>query len=115
MKKILLVFMVVMLFASASFAQGQGYAYGHRKHRKHNIDQHQKNQEKRIRKGLKSGSLTTNEANQLLKEQDAIKAERRAARADGVVTKQERKSIKAHQKQANRDIKSAKHNGERRR
>lgn len=114
MKKLLLLVMAIGLFANITFAQGRGYAYGHRHHRRHNIDQHQKNQEKRIVKGVRKGSISTNEADRLLREQDSIKAERRAARADGVVTKQERKNIKAHQKQANRDIKSAKHNSERR-
>ena len=111
MKKVLLMAIATLLFANVTFAQGY---YGHRHHRRHDIDKHQKNQEKSIVKGVRKGSISTNEADRLLREQDSIKAERRAARADGVVTKQERRSIKSHQKQANRDIKNAKHNSERR-
>jgi hypothetical protein len=65
---------------------------------------------KRIGQGVKSGELTKAETANLARGQRAIRKEKKAARADGVVTKQERKEIRKDKKQQSRKIARKKHN-----
>ena len=75
------------------------------------IGQTQRNQEARIAEGVRSGELTRPEARNLQQQQRTIQTEKRAARADGVVTSAERRQIKRQQAHANRAIYKKKHNG----
>jgi uncharacterized membrane protein YebE (DUF533 family) len=103
MKKILSA-IIIALFASASLLP----VYAQDKNPKDNtpkVNRRQNRQEKRIQEGAKSGELTREEAAKLKAEQEAIQAQKRAAKSDGVVTKKERKSIKTNQKEAGKDIK----------
>lgn len=68
------------------------------------VNRQQRKQEKRIRHGQRRGDLTRDEAQRLKAEQDAIQNQKQAAKADGVVTKQERKDLHKSQKQAAKDI-----------
>lgn len=61
------------------------------------IDQHQANQERRIDQGVVSGSLTQREANRLERGQQRVDNMENRAKADGVVTRQERARL--HQAQ----------------
>jgi ABC-type sugar transport system substrate-binding protein len=61
------------------------------------IDQRQAKQQARINQGVASGKITPT-------------ANKATAKADGVVTQQERKSLKNQQNQANRAIARKKHN-----
>ena len=63
----------------------------------------------RIQEGVKSGELTRHEAHKLRAEQRTIRAEKRMAKADGVVTAEERAKIKHDQKRASRHIYKQKH------
>lgn len=74
------------------------------------ISQTQRAQEGRIAEGVRSGALTRPEAGQLQQQQNRIRADKRAAKADGVVTRAERRKIKREQAQANRAIYRKKHN-----
>ncbi len=65
---------------------------------------------KRIAQGVKSGELTKAETANLAKSQRAIRKEKKAAKADGVVTKEERKAIRKDKKQQSRKIARKKHN-----
>lgn len=76
------------------------------------IDQRQANQEKRIDQGITSGALTTKEATRLDKRETKIAADKAAAKADGTVTKAERKHIQHEQTQASRAIHRQKHDGQ---
>ena len=67
------------------------------------IDQRQANQEKRIEQGVKSGELTKKEAANLEKREAKLQTDKQKAKADGVVTKQERAKL---QHEANRDSKA---------
>ena len=67
-------------------------------------------QQKRIEQGAGSGELTGREARRLERQQRHIRHEKRAARADGVVTPGERKEIRRHERRANRNIIRKKHN-----
>lgn len=54
------------------------------------VDQRQANQEQRIDQGVASGSLTQREANRLERGQRRVDNMENRAKADGVVTRQER-------------------------
>lgn len=69
-----------------------------------------RNQRQRIRQGVRSGELTRAEAVNLRNGQHEINQERREARADGVVTQEERREIKQDQRQQSRKIFRKKHN-----
>lgn len=74
------------------------------------VKKRQVNQKKRIKNGVKSGSLTKKEAAKLRKQQRNIKATKRAAKADGKVTRKERKQIQRKQNRASKNIYRKKHN-----
>jgi len=57
------------------------------------VDQRQANQERRIDQGVASGSLTQREANRLERGQNRVDNMENRAKADGVVTRQERARI----------------------
>src|SRR5579883_3685712 len=57
------------------------------------INKRQRNQQRRIAEGIENGSLTPREAARLERQEAAIQAEKRADKADGVVTKQERRQL----------------------
>ena len=84
---------ITLVFAGSAFAQTATP----------NIDKRQANQEKRIEQGVKSGELTTKEANRLEKREAKLQSDKEKAKADGVVTKQERAKL---QHEANRDSKA---------
>ncbi len=68
-----------------------------------------KEERTRIKQGVESGELTKRETRRLAAEQAAIHQEVKAAKADGVVTREERKDIKQDQRQASRRIYKNKH------
>jgi hypothetical protein len=73
------------------------------------VDAREVRQEARIEKGVASGQLTARETARLEKEQAVIgKAEARA-KADGTVTKSERRRLHKMQDHASRDIHHQKH------
>ena len=69
-------------------------------------------QHQRIEQGIKSGSLTKEEAQQLKEEQKSIMEMKNNAKADGVVTKEEKQQIKDARKKASEDIYKEKHDAE---
>ena len=73
------------------------------------MDRRQRHQGARINQGVRSGNLTKEEAHGLRSEQRKIRREKREARADGVVTQEERKEIRQDQKAASQEIYQQKH------
>ena len=73
------------------------------------IDQRQANQEKRIDQGIASGALTTKEATNLNKRETKIESDKLAAKADGKVTRAERRKLDREQNRASRAIARQKH------
>jgi uncharacterized membrane protein YebE (DUF533 family) len=73
------------------------------------IRKKQETQQKRIENGVKTGKLTPEEAAKLEQKQAKIQLDKKAAKADGVVTKEERKNIHHQQKKANHQIAKQKH------
>lgn len=74
------------------------------------IDQREANQQARIHRGVATGQLTPRETWRLRREQRAIRRADAMARADGVVTRQERHRLRHMQLRASRDIYRQKHN-----
>lgn len=109
MKQLLLILTTITFFASFAFAdhhEGKGHMnHADRMHR-------QKNQNKRIRQGVKSGQLTKEETLKLRKQQLEIREKKLQMRADGKIDKEERKEIQKDLKQSSKDIYAEKHDAE---
>lgn len=67
---------------------------------------------KRVEQGIKSGELTKDEAMQLKAEHEHIKEMKHKAKADGVVTPEEKAAIKDARKKASENIYKEKHDDE---
>lgn len=74
------------------------------------INQIQKQQQERIKQGVKNGELTPLETRKLEKQQLNIQHAKKVAKSDGVVTKHERRNILNKQKHASKNIYRKKHN-----
>lgn len=74
------------------------------------IDQHQAVQQTRIANGIQNGSLTPKEAANLEKREAGIAKQEAVAKADGKVTKHERKQLLARERHVSKKIHSKKHN-----
>ena len=98
--KTLLLGTTFILFCIAGFSQTT----------KKKVNKKQAVQQKKITQGVKSGELTKKEAVQLRHQQKDIKQTKRAAKADGVVTKKERAIINHKQTKAAGNIARKKHN-----
>ncbi len=97
-----------VLIGTAIFCASFGSAYAQDKTPV--VDQREKNQEKRIDQGIKSGELTRGEAARLDAQQGKIKVDEAKAKSDGVVTAKERAKLKREQNHASRNIYRKKHN-----
>jgi hypothetical protein len=75
------------------------------------IRQHAKNQHQRIAQGVRSGELTRRETKNLVAGQKEIHQDVKSAKADGIVTGDERKEIRQDQREESREIYRKKHNG----
>src|SRR5262249_45713906 len=107
MFSILIAIGVSTVFAAVSLAQEPTTAPGKKTP---GIKRRQKNQQKRIGQGVESGELTARETIKLEKEQREIQQEKKEAKSDGTVTKEERNDIHQDQNKASRHIYRAKHN-----
>ena len=76
------------------------------------IDQRQANQQKRIDQGVASGALTPKETAKLEKRETKIAADKAVAKADGKVTRAERRKLKREENHASRAIHRQKHDGQ---
>jgi hypothetical protein len=72
----------------------------------------QHNEQTRIRQGVRSGELTRAEAARMKGREAEIRQEKRAAKADGVVTRDERQDIRQDERQTSRAIYRQKHDGQ---
>ncbi|TAJ22624.1 MAG: hypothetical protein EPO64_13320 [Nitrospirae bacterium] len=73
------------------------------------IDRREQRQEERIQDGVRSGALTPREAAKLEAEQARIRAKEQAMKADGVVTRGERKELQRDLDRSSRHIAREKH------
>ena len=68
------------------------------------------NQPKRIKQGVRSGEITNHERVEIAKQRQDVRQAVKVAKADGVITNQEKKIIVAEKKQASKTIYRKKHN-----
>jgi hypothetical protein len=78
------------------------------------INQRQDNQKTRVKRCVRSGELTAKETGKLANEVQENKEMKQEAKADGSVTRAERKEIQKEQNQTSRQIYKAKHNNRKR-
>ncbi|WP_210520475.1 hypothetical protein [Hymenobacter terricola] len=76
------------------------------------INARERNERARIHQGVASGELTRPEAARLKGREAEIRQDKRAAKADGVVTRDERHDIRKDESQASRAIYRQKHDGQ---
>ena len=118
MKKIISLAVAVMILgvtglamADDAAAPGTGISGGKRtpvlRNRMHR-------QGKRIKNGVKNGSLTKDEAKDLASDHKALREEIKDAKSDGTVTKDERKQIHKDLNAESKKIYEKKHNDEKR-
>jgi hypothetical protein len=100
MKRVILVFPVIVLFSVATWAQNVTPK----------VNERQANQRSRIHEGRKDGDLTRNETALLNREQKHIRRSEYRAKADGDVSVKERRRLDRKQDRANRHIRKAKNN-----
>lgn len=73
------------------------------------VDNREQNQKERINEGRKSGELTRHEAHKLRREEHRVRKAERKAKADGVVTPEERAKLNRKLNKTSRDIHREKH------
>jgi len=98
MKKFVLFFGLLVGIAAVASAQSTP-----------KVGKTQVRQTTRIADGIASGELTPKEARHLENQQRYIQVEKKMAKADGVVTINERRNIRNDQRVANRSIRRQKH------
>ncbi len=76
------------------------------------VDAREVKQDARIQQGVASGQLNAKETYRLEKEQAAINRVEAKAKADGTVTKAERKHLSHMQNRASKDIRHQKHDAQ---
>lgn len=76
------------------------------------INQRQANQHQRIKNGERSGQLTSAESRRLKMREGKIRRDKKMAKADGVVTPQEKAKIKHEQRRTSRAIYKQKHDAQ---
>lgn len=100
MKKAIL--LCALLFVGSAFASAQTATP--------RVTKRQLKQQARIEQGVRSGELTAGETKRLELQQAKIQADKRKAKADGVVTPAERARLAREQNRASRRIYRLKHN-----
>ncbi|HEX8129356.1 MAG TPA: hypothetical protein VF527_09665 [Pyrinomonadaceae bacterium] len=100
MKKFLLLSVIALLLGGASEASAQW--------RRDN-----RSDRERIRRGIRSGQITREEARQIREREQQIRAARRASRSDGVLTREERRQIRRTEREQDRYVRSQRRDDDR--
>src|SRR5262245_42975556 len=85
-------------------------------HKNPTINQRKRNQQRRIRQGVRSGELTKGETGKLERQEHALNREERNMRKvnNGHLTKQDRKTLHQQQNHLSKEIYKDKHNNRKR-
>lgn len=105
MKKIFMIFAMLGLMLSLSAITFASVGTGTQ-----TINNRQRNQQQRIRRGYRNGSLSGREAVRLQIEQARIRNKERRAKADGVVSLRERARLQRDLNRSSRHIRNKRHN-----
>ncbi|HYP02872.1 MAG TPA: hypothetical protein VER76_21995 [Pyrinomonadaceae bacterium] len=100
MKKFLILGVMALLLGGATEASAQ----------RRNND---RNDRERIRRGIRSGQITREEARQIRERERQLRAERRTYRSDGVLTREERREIRRDEREQDRYIRSQRRDDDR--
>ncbi|MDQ3650855.1 MAG: hypothetical protein M3458_11400 [Acidobacteriota bacterium] len=106
MKKFLLMSAIALLLAGSTEALAQNRNRGGRS------NDYQDRQ--RVRRGVRSGQITRDEAREIREREQQIRAERRGYRSDGTMTREERREIRSDERQQDRYIRSQRRDNDRR-
>lgn len=106
MKKFLLLSVAALLLAGSTEAFAQGRNNG----RRYNDRQDRQ----RIRRGIRSGQITRDEAREIRERERQIRAERRGYRSDGTITREERREIRRDEREQDRYIRQQRRDDDRR-
>ena len=108
MKKLFLMCAIAMLLglSTETIAQGQYKRSGRVNDRA---------DRQRIRRGVRSGQITRDEARELRERQRQIREERHGYRSDGTLSREERREIRRDERQHDRSIRRYRRNDDRRR
>lgn len=89
-------------------------AYAEHRPRDPGVNARQHMQQERIKQGVRSGSLTREEAQGLRQEGREIRQLEREYKSDGALTREERRTLQQELKERSRNIYEEKHDSERR-
>src|SRR5438128_6269161 len=78
------------------------------------VDKRERNQQRRIHRGVRSGELTRREARRMERQQAVTRAEEAKAKGDGKVTKRERRHLNRRENRTSRHIYRQKHDAQKR-
>lgn len=106
MKRLFLLGAVAVLFGVSTDTFAQGYYNRGRGN--------DRSDRARIRRGVRSGQITRDEARALRERERQLRLERRAYRSDGVLTREERREIRRDEREQDRLIRRERRDGERR-
>ena len=107
MKRIFtILFTVSLLFGISAIASAQTHTP--------KINQRERNQQRRINQGIKSGELTRPEARRLEAQEGRIRADEKIDKADGKVTPKERRQLDRELNRTSKHIYNQKHDGQER-
>jgi hypothetical protein len=105
MKRFFLLSVVAMLLAGSTEAFAQG---------RNRVGRYNDRQDRqRVRRGVRSGQITRDEARAIRERERQIRAERRGYRSDGVVTREERREIRRNEREQDRYIREQRRDGDR--
>jgi hypothetical protein len=107
MKRLLLLFVAALLLAGSTDALAQG------RYRAGRFNERQ--DRRRVRRGIRSGQITRDEAREIRERERQIRAERRAYRSDGRITREERREIRRDERGQDRFIRRQRRDDDRRR
>ena len=102
------------LIVNTTVANEQHRPKAHKQTRDPGVNTRQHNQQHRVKDGVKSGELTKEEAKALREERRAIREKERAYKADGKLTKDERKDLHQDLNDSSKHIYEEKHDAEKR-
>ncbi|HEX8161426.1 MAG TPA: hypothetical protein VF538_06110 [Pyrinomonadaceae bacterium] len=106
MKRLLLLGVAALLLAGSTDALAQGH-----RHVRYNDRQDRQ----RVRRGIRSGQITRDEARQIRERERQIRAGRRAYRSDGTITRDERRDLRRDERVQDRFIRRQRRDDDRRR
>ena len=95
-------------------AEGRAHQHANIKQRDPGVNHRQHHQVERIRQGVRSGELTRSEVQGLNEQRREIRQQERAYKADGQLTKAERKDLHQDMNALSKDIYNEKHDAEKR-